>query len=317
MGRPASKSTSGDDPVVMSVNGVLNFKCPFCGRMFNKKANCKIHVRKHTGEMPYKCSVQGCKRKFMWKSSLTFHEANGHKGGSSDQAEEQYSHGRTPVATNDYEDERGNPRGDRPAFADPVAAGEVRATSVADSTLVREPLFEPPASIGSNSLPSVSAEIQRDGDIKAGNEAEPEFLPPLPSMKDQSRSFTIPSVVQGNAQQESHELEINLEPRPRSQTGLASRNFSLLRSMDRIPPESGRPGLVGTGVLSANYLTPRHAGLISPYVNFSPIPSPMGSAYSPQKLREREASRGNQPVSSLSAILNGRTRYSSTPNGEL
>uniref|UniRef100_A0A7S3A7E0 C2H2-type domain-containing protein n=1 Tax=Rhodosorus marinus TaxID=101924 RepID=A0A7S3A7E0_9RHOD len=315
MGRPVSKSTSGDDPVAMSVNGVLNFKCPFCGRMFNKKANCKIHVRKHTGEMPYKCSIQGCKRKFMWKSSLTFHEANGHKGGGPDQAEE--SHGKSRVATHD-DDEKRNPRGERSGVSEPVVGGDFRATSVADGTLARESMLtEPPASIGSNSLPSVSAEIQRDGDIKAVNEAEPEFLPPLPSMKDQSRSFTIPSVVQRNAQHESHELEINLEPRPRSQTGLASRNFSLLRSMDRIPPESGRPGLVGTGVLSANYLTPRHAGLISPYVNFSPIPSPMGSAYSPQKLREREASRGTQPVSSFSAILNGRTRYSSTPNGEL
>lgn len=52
------------------------FKCPTCARQFNKKANLKVHSRKHTGEKPYACSKPGCGRSFMWKSSVTFHEQN-------------------------------------------------------------------------------------------------------------------------------------------------------------------------------------------------------------------------------------------------
>lgn len=52
------------------------FKCMVCNRIFNKKANLKVHSRKHTGEKPYACSKPGCGRAFMWKSSVTFHEQN-------------------------------------------------------------------------------------------------------------------------------------------------------------------------------------------------------------------------------------------------
>lgn len=52
------------------------FTCTICGRQFNKKANLKVHSRKHTGEKPYVCPKPGCGRAFMWKSSVTFHEQN-------------------------------------------------------------------------------------------------------------------------------------------------------------------------------------------------------------------------------------------------
>lgn len=52
------------------------FTCSICFRQFNKKANLKVHSRKHTGEKPYACSKPGCGRTFMWKSSVTFHEQN-------------------------------------------------------------------------------------------------------------------------------------------------------------------------------------------------------------------------------------------------
>lgn len=52
------------------------YTCPTCSREFNKKANLKVHSRKHTGEKPYACSRPGCDRRFMWKSSVTFHEQN-------------------------------------------------------------------------------------------------------------------------------------------------------------------------------------------------------------------------------------------------
>lgn len=50
------------------------FTCLTCRRVFNKKANLKVHSRKHTGEKPYVCQKPGCGRSFMWKSSVTFHE---------------------------------------------------------------------------------------------------------------------------------------------------------------------------------------------------------------------------------------------------
>lgn len=52
------------------------YVCPVCSREFNKKANLKVHSRKHTGEKPYACSRPGCDRRFMWKSSVSFHEQN-------------------------------------------------------------------------------------------------------------------------------------------------------------------------------------------------------------------------------------------------
>mmetsp|Transcript_6346 Transcript_6346/g.19180 ORF Transcript_6346/g.19180 Transcript_6346/m.19180 type:complete len:464 (-) Transcript_6346:165-1556(-) len=70
----------GEEPEVVVDDGVTSFKCTHCGRLFNKKANCKIHMRKHTGVMPYQCRHPGCGKKFMWKSSFTFHETNSHRG---------------------------------------------------------------------------------------------------------------------------------------------------------------------------------------------------------------------------------------------
>lgn len=60
------------------------YTCPTCAREFNKKANLKVHSRKHTGEKPYACSRRGCDRRFMWKSSVSFHEQNCVAGGRDD-----------------------------------------------------------------------------------------------------------------------------------------------------------------------------------------------------------------------------------------
>lgn len=56
--------------------GAKEYACETCSRVFNKKANLKVHSRKHTGEKPYACSRPGCGRRFMWKSSVSFHEQN-------------------------------------------------------------------------------------------------------------------------------------------------------------------------------------------------------------------------------------------------
>lgn len=49
------------------------FVCDECGKDFNRRYNLKIHLRVHTGETPYLCPKEGCKKKFMWRSSLLHH----------------------------------------------------------------------------------------------------------------------------------------------------------------------------------------------------------------------------------------------------
>eukprot|EP00183_Erythrolobus_madagascarensis_P006542 CAMPEP_0185844198 /NCGR_PEP_ID=MMETSP1354-20130828/448_1 /TAXON_ID=708628 /ORGANISM="Erythrolobus madagascarensis, Strain CCMP3276" /LENGTH=509 /DNA_ID=CAMNT_0028543819 /DNA_START=366 /DNA_END=1895 /DNA_ORIENTATION=- len=80
-----SLRSNGDDPenatdefkvvLIKETNSVM-FCCPTCNKLFNKRANLKIHIRKHTGELPYTCGHEGCGKKFMWKSSATFHEGS-------------------------------------------------------------------------------------------------------------------------------------------------------------------------------------------------------------------------------------------------
>ncbi|GIX99217.1 transcription factor IIIA [Caerostris extrusa] len=49
------------------------FPCTECGKDFNKHKTLQMHLLKHTGELPYKCEFEGCKKAFLTPSKLKRH----------------------------------------------------------------------------------------------------------------------------------------------------------------------------------------------------------------------------------------------------
>jgi hypothetical protein len=63
-------------------NEAGEFVCPHCGETKARQNTMFYHLKKHTGDMKYVCSVPGCDRKFIQKSGLTQHMAQAHPSGA-------------------------------------------------------------------------------------------------------------------------------------------------------------------------------------------------------------------------------------------
>ncbi|XP_076050674.1 B-cell lymphoma/leukemia 11B-like [Oratosquilla oratoria] len=48
-----------------------NYKCSFCGKAFQRRANAVRHEKIHTGEKPFLCIL--CGRGFITKANLQYH----------------------------------------------------------------------------------------------------------------------------------------------------------------------------------------------------------------------------------------------------
>merc|ERR1712129_145275 len=49
------------------------FKCTYCEYTTSHSGHHRDHIRTHTGERPFQCSVDGCGKRFRTKSTLNEH----------------------------------------------------------------------------------------------------------------------------------------------------------------------------------------------------------------------------------------------------
>ncbi|KAF9482116.1 hypothetical protein BDN70DRAFT_468106 [Pholiota conissans] len=54
-------------------NANSRYECPYCGKGFNRPSSLKIHLNSHTGEKPFVCPVESCRRSFSVLSNMRRH----------------------------------------------------------------------------------------------------------------------------------------------------------------------------------------------------------------------------------------------------
>jgi uncharacterized Zn-finger protein len=52
--------------------------CPVCNKLFLRQSELDIHYRSHTGEKPFKCTIEGCTKRFSVNSNRRRHERKVH-----------------------------------------------------------------------------------------------------------------------------------------------------------------------------------------------------------------------------------------------
>jgi uncharacterized Zn-finger protein len=55
--------------------------CMTCNKAFSRPSSLRIHNYSHTGEKPFKCSVNGCGKAFSVRSNMKRHERGCHTEG--------------------------------------------------------------------------------------------------------------------------------------------------------------------------------------------------------------------------------------------
>ncbi|KAK3393180.1 hypothetical protein B0H63DRAFT_12547 [Podospora didyma] len=70
---PAPQSMMGSFSSKVSTSTQKKHKCKVCDKRFTRPSSLQTHIYSHTGEKPFQCTVEGCRREFSVVSNLRRH----------------------------------------------------------------------------------------------------------------------------------------------------------------------------------------------------------------------------------------------------